>query len=100
MFHRLFCYYNYNYLYHNKVYPFFIFILLLKVPPPNNYIKPEVKPVGIYKVKLQIGKHEFIGHGNTNQAARHDAALKALTQIKNEEKNENIKEVLKCIFKK
>ncbi|CAH1736761.1 unnamed protein product [Aphis gossypii] len=66
-----------------------------QVPPPNNYIKPEVKPVGVYKVKLQIGKHEFIGHGNTNQAARHDAALKALTQIKNEEKNENIKEVLK-----
>ncbi|XP_025411727.1 double-stranded RNA-binding protein Staufen homolog 2 isoform X3 [Sipha flava] len=66
-----------------------------QVPPTNNYIKPEVKPVGIYKVKLKIGKHEFIGQGNTNQAARHDAALKALMQIKNEEKNENIKEVLK-----
>lgn len=74
--------------------------ILLQVPPPNTYIKPEVKPVGVYKVKLQIGKHEFIGHGNTNQAARHDAALKALTQIKNEEKNENIKEVLKCMFNK
>ncbi|XP_050549104.1 double-stranded RNA-binding protein Staufen homolog 2 isoform X1 [Daktulosphaira vitifoliae] len=59
------------------------------------YIKPELKSVGLYKVKLQIGKHEFIGQGNTNQSARHDAALKALTQIKNEEKNENIKEVLK-----
>ncbi|VVC29995.1 Hypothetical protein CINCED_3A006676 [Cinara cedri] len=63
--------------------------------PPNGYIKPEVKTVGFYKVKLQIGKHEFMGYGNTNQAARHDAAMKALTQIKNEEKNENIKEVLK-----
>jgi len=68
------------------------------MPPPNSYIKPDVKPVGVYKVKLQIGKHEFIGNGNTNQVARHDAALKALTQIKNEEKNENIKEVLKCML--
>lgn len=57
-----------------------------------------MKSVGLYKVKLQIGKHEFIGQGNTNQSARHDAALKALTQIKNEEKNENIKEVLKCKY--
>lgn len=70
--------------------------LIWQVVPSNNYIKPEVKYVGIFKVKLQIGNHEFIGHGITNQAARHDAALKALTQIKNEEKNENIKEVLKC----
>ncbi|XP_050423750.1 double-stranded RNA-binding protein Staufen homolog 2 isoform X2 [Adelges cooleyi] len=66
------------------------------VPQASNaYIKTEVKSVGLYKVKLQIGKHEFLGQGNTNQLARHDAALKALTQIKNEEKNENIKEVLK-----
>lgn len=38
-----------------------------------------------------------MGHGNTNQAARHDAAMKAIAQLKNEEKNENIKEVLKGI---
>ena len=37
-----------------------------------------MKPPRIYYVSLKVGSREFIGEGNTRQAARHCAATKAL----------------------
>nr|XP_020455644.1 double-stranded RNA-binding protein Staufen homolog 2 [Monopterus albus] len=38
----------------------------------------------IFYVQLSVGSHEFIGDGRTRQAARHDAAMKALEALRNE----------------
>ncbi|XP_077480416.1 double-stranded RNA-binding protein Staufen homolog 2 isoform X2 [Stigmatopora argus] len=38
----------------------------------------------IFYVQLSVGSHEFIGEGRTRQAARHNAALKALQALRNE----------------
>lgn len=36
----------------------------------------------MYKVNVKVGDREFCGEGHTAQAARHDAASKALEQIR------------------
>ena len=36
----------------------------------------------LYTVSLKVGSWEFFGEGGSPQAARHDAASKALTQLK------------------
>ncbi|KAM8880564.1 double-stranded RNA-binding protein Staufen homolog 2 isoform 1-T1 [Synchiropus picturatus] len=38
----------------------------------------------IFFVQLSVGSHEFIGEGRTRQAARHNAAMKALQALRNE----------------
>uniref|UniRef100_A0A3P8VMU4 Double-stranded RNA-binding protein Staufen homolog 2 n=1 Tax=Cynoglossus semilaevis TaxID=244447 RepID=A0A3P8VMU4_CYNSE len=38
----------------------------------------------IFYVQLSVGSHEFIGEGRTRQAARHNAATKALQALRNE----------------
>ncbi|XP_057680574.1 double-stranded RNA-binding protein Staufen homolog 2 [Corythoichthys intestinalis] len=38
----------------------------------------------IFHVQLSVGSHEFIGEGRTRQAARHNAAMKALQALRNE----------------
>lgn len=37
----------------------------------------------MYKVTVKVGEREFSGEGLTAQAARHDAAAKALDQLRN-----------------
>lgn len=37
-----------------------------------------------FYVQLSVGSHEFIGEGRTRQAARHNAAMKALQALRNE----------------
>ncbi|XP_034943639.1 double-stranded RNA-binding protein Staufen homolog isoform X2 [Chelonus insularis] len=43
-----------------------------------HYMKPE----GLYIGKLKVGEREFTGQGATGQAARHDAASRALEQLR------------------
>lgn len=38
----------------------------------------------VFYVQLTVGNKEFIGEGRTRQAARHNAAMKALQGLKNE----------------
>ncbi|MEQ2250516.1 hypothetical protein ILYODFUR_001683, partial [Ilyodon furcidens] len=38
----------------------------------------------IFYVQLSVGSREFIGEGRTRQAARHNAAMKALQALRNE----------------
>lgn len=38
----------------------------------------------IFYVQLSVGSQEFIGEGRTRQAARHNAAMKALQALRNE----------------
>ncbi|XP_056290677.1 double-stranded RNA-binding protein Staufen homolog 2 [Pseudoliparis swirei] len=38
----------------------------------------------IFYVQLSVGSHEFIGEGRTRQAARHNAAMKALQDLRDE----------------
>ncbi|XP_051537766.1 double-stranded RNA-binding protein Staufen homolog 2 isoform X4 [Myxocyprinus asiaticus] len=38
----------------------------------------------VFYVQLMVGNNEFIGEGRTRQAARHNAAMKALQALKNE----------------
>nr|XP_028592520.1 double-stranded RNA-binding protein Staufen homolog 2 isoform X1 [Podarcis muralis]XP_028592522.1 double-stranded RNA-binding protein Staufen homolog 2 isoform X1 [Podarcis muralis] len=38
----------------------------------------------IFYVQLTVGDHEFLGEGKTRQAARHNAAMKALQALQNE----------------
>lgn len=42
----------------------------------------------LYRVKLTVGSRVFRGEGSTPQAARHDAAARALQELKNSEKDE------------
>ncbi|KAG8286619.1 Double-stranded RNA-binding protein Staufen 1 [Homalodisca vitripennis] len=41
------------------------------------------KPPSLYKVTVKVGEREFHGEGLTAQAARHDAAAKALEELRN-----------------
>lgn len=41
------------------------------------------KGPSLYKVNVKVGEREFSGEGPTPQAARHDAAAKALDQLRN-----------------
>ncbi|KAM6456683.1 double-stranded RNA-binding protein Staufen homolog 2 isoform 3-T3 [Liasis olivaceus] len=38
----------------------------------------------VFYVQLTVGEHEFFGEGKTRQAARHNAAMKALQALQNE----------------
>ncbi|XP_061877061.1 double-stranded RNA-binding protein Staufen homolog 2 isoform X1 [Entelurus aequoreus] len=38
----------------------------------------------VFFVQLSVGSHEFVGEGRTRQAARHNAAMKALQALRNE----------------
>lgn len=38
----------------------------------------------IFYVQLTVGNNEFFGEGKTRQAARHNAAMKALQALQNE----------------
>uniref|UniRef100_A0AAQ4PAK7 Staufen double-stranded RNA binding protein 2 n=1 Tax=Gasterosteus aculeatus aculeatus TaxID=481459 RepID=A0AAQ4PAK7_GASAC len=49
----------------------------------------------IFYVQLSVGSHEFIGDGRTRQAARHNAAMKALQALRNEPIPERPPQVLK-----
>ncbi|KAJ8684218.1 hypothetical protein QAD02_020010 [Eretmocerus hayati] len=51
-----------------------------RYPAYNRGFHPE--PQGIYLVTLKVGEREFIGRGVTGQAARHDAASRALEQLR------------------
>lgn len=42
-----------------------------------------MKPPRVYYVSLKVGSREFIGDGNSRQAARHNAATKALEILRN-----------------
>lgn len=51
-----------------------------RFPTYNRGVLPE--PQGFYLVTLKVGEREFIGRGMTGQAARHDAASRALEQLR------------------
>ncbi|XP_051157811.1 double-stranded RNA-binding protein Staufen homolog 2 isoform X2 [Leptopilina boulardi] len=51
-----------------------------RYPTYNRGYHPE--PQGFYLVTLKVGEREFIGRGMTGQAARHDAAGRALEQLR------------------
>uniref|UniRef100_A0A1L8DW07 Putative staufen n=1 Tax=Nyssomyia neivai TaxID=330878 RepID=A0A1L8DW07_9DIPT len=48
-------------------------------PPPGPFPAGAFEP---YKVTLTVGERQFVGVGNTQQAARHDAAARALEVLK------------------
>lgn len=50
-------------------------------PSGRRYHYPVPK---IFFVQLSVGSHEFIGEGRTRQAARHNAAMKALQALRDE----------------
>uniref|UniRef100_A0A4W4E7K1 DRBM domain-containing protein n=2 Tax=Electrophorus electricus TaxID=8005 RepID=A0A4W4E7K1_ELEEL len=49
----------------------------------------------VFYVQLTVGHNEFIGEGRTRQAARHNAAMKALQALRNEPIPERPPQVLK-----
>ncbi|XP_058795500.1 double-stranded RNA-binding protein Staufen homolog 2 isoform X2 [Phymastichus coffea] len=51
-----------------------------RYPAYNRGFHPE--PQGVFLVSLKVGEREFIGRGTTGQAARHDAASRALEQLR------------------
>ncbi|XP_014341618.1 double-stranded RNA-binding protein Staufen homolog 1 isoform X1 [Latimeria chalumnae] len=65
--------YNYNYNMRSGAYP----------SPRYYYPFPPVGPM-LYQVELSIGGQQFHGKGRTRQAAKHDAASKALKTLQNE----------------
>lgn len=49
----------------------------------NQHVPPMAQPVPeVYKVTLHVGERTFLGEGHTLQAARHDAAARALEVLK------------------
>lgn len=57
----------------------------------------------IFYVQLTVGNSEFFGEGKTRQAARHNAAMKALQALQNEPIPEKLPQVCASgnfIFKK
>lgn len=62
----------------SELFPFFAHILYMLF---FRYHYPVPK---IFYVQLSVGSHEFIGEGRTRQAARHNAAMKALQALRNE----------------
>lgn len=47
----------------------------------------------IFYVQLTVGNSEFFGEGKTRQAARHNAAMKALQALQNEPIPEKLPQV-------
>lgn len=50
----------------------------------------------IFYVQLTVGNNEFFGEGKTRQAARHNAAMKALQALQNEPIPEKSPQVCYC----
>lgn len=50
----------------------------------------------IFYVQLTVGNNEFFGEGKTRQAARHNAAMKALQALQNEPIPEKSSQVRCC----
>lgn len=50
----------------------------------------------IFYVQLTVGNNEFFGEGKTRQAARHNAAMKALQALQNEPMPEKSSQVRCC----
>lgn len=50
----------------------------------------------IFYVQLTVGNNEFFGEGKTRQAARHNAAMKALQALQNEPIPEKSPQVCFC----
>lgn len=50
----------------------------------------------IFYVQLTVGNNEFFGEGKTRQAARHNAAMKALQALQNEPIPEKSAQVCCC----
>lgn len=50
----------------------------------------------IFYVQLTVGNNEFFGEGKTRQAARHNAAMKALQALQNEPIPEKSPQVRFC----
>nr|XP_029709782.1 double-stranded RNA-binding protein Staufen homolog 2 [Aedes albopictus] len=49
----------------------------------NQHVPPMAPPIPeVYKVTLHVGERTFLGEGHTLQAARHDAAARALEVLK------------------
>lgn len=61
------------------VYGIFVDLCFWALPRRYHYPVPK-----IFYVQLSVGIHEFIGEGRTRQAARHNAAMKALQALRNE----------------
>src|SRR5687768_15078726 len=55
----------------------------LLISPRQRFPKfmPLAMPASKYVVSLRFGEKEFVGEGPTQQAAKHDAAAKALEEI-------------------
>ncbi|PNJ19402.1 STAU1 isoform 10, partial [Pongo abelii] len=51
---------------------------------PPRYFYPFPVPPLLYQVELSVGGQQFNGKGKTRQAAKHDAAAKALRILQNE----------------
>ncbi|XP_053430503.1 double-stranded RNA-binding protein Staufen homolog 1 isoform X2 [Nycticebus coucang] len=51
---------------------------------PPRYLYPFPVPPLLYQVELSVGGQQFNGKGKTRQAAKHDAAAKALRILQNE----------------
>ncbi|XP_059755031.1 double-stranded RNA-binding protein Staufen homolog 1 isoform X4 [Balaenoptera ricei] len=51
---------------------------------PPRYFYPFPVPPLLYQVELSVGGQQFNGKGKTRQAAKHDAAAKALRTLQNE----------------
>uniref|UniRef100_A0A8C9HBG0 Double-stranded RNA-binding protein Staufen homolog 1 n=1 Tax=Piliocolobus tephrosceles TaxID=591936 RepID=A0A8C9HBG0_9PRIM len=57
---------------------------------PPRYFYPFPVPPLLYQVELSVGGQQFNGKGKTRQAAKHDAAAKALRILQNEPPSERL----------
>lgn len=61
---------------------------------PPRYFYPFPVPPLLYQVELSVGGQQFNGKGKTRQAAKHDAAAKALRILQNEPPPERLEGLL------
>ncbi|XP_023367705.1 double-stranded RNA-binding protein Staufen homolog 1 isoform X2 [Otolemur garnettii] len=59
---------------------------------PPRYLYPFPVPPLLYQVELSVGGQQFNGKGKTRQAAKHDAAAKALRILQNEPPPERLEQ--------
>ena len=57
---------------------------------PLRYFYPFPVPPLLYQVELSVGGQQFNGKGKTRQAAKHDAAAKALRILQSEPPSERL----------
>lgn len=58
--------------------------LIFLTPSVFRYFYPFPVPPLLYQVELSVGGQQFSGKGKTRQAAKHDAAAKALRVLQSE----------------